>query len=440
MNSPPSTPWIERFRPLLNPTVIAERASLMPNPLIGVREMSPEQAKLAIEAEFKRIYYPSSQCVDVLLTWITHAHAHCQAMYPTSLRHIEGVYSPDSPLPEYSTPQCLHGMAGVGKSATLSAFTRLMPKVTTVTSSDGTVFPLESHRVVTLGNCSSTRDLLLQLTRHQGPGSSKRLEQLLRKQAFRDGVSFLCLDEFQFVSQSPTANSRVTQMLLSIYFIGLPWAFIANDSLVRKLKNRNNEDKHRLLKNHVELKPELPDSKDWVTQIEWWKRVAPDIFVFDAASDAEAIHQLTGGVNRAATHLLSVAATTAIRSQSNVDLSALKAAYNSRDYATFREEVEDSMSLDTRTRNRLTSPLQQATVVDAQEHFERKRQQATDENALLASLTPSERTAYKKIQAKNGPKQQAPAKVKTLKRSKEPAGTDRARSLLDNLDWLNDNL
>ncbi|WP_152552653.1 ATP-binding protein [Pandoraea sp. E26] len=442
MKSDSQNPWVERFSPLLNRETIAEKAALRPAPILDLRTMTPDQAGIEVEAAFGRIYYPSAQCVDILYKWITHAQEHCKAVYRDPMAHLQGVYRPEPPLPDCSVPICLTGPAGVGKSATVAAFRRVMPDMGTVSAADGTLFPLESHRAVTVGNCSTTRDLLIMLTGHQGAGTAKMLSRLLRKQAFRDGVSFLCLDEFQFVSQSNSANARVTEMLLSVYYAGLPWVYIANFSLLHKLRARNQEDVHRLLSKTIHLFPEAHDSADWTTLLEWLQGVAPDVFVFDPEKDARSIHNMTGGAIRATTYLLQVACANAVRARSDVDLFALERAYSSRDYAVFRNDIETSMSIHSGSgskRKDLASPLQSSTVVDAEMQFQQMRQRVADEKALLASLTAKERDAHRQLQHEQRT-QKPSAKVKTIKPAKNTSDKPKTNALLDNYDWFVDNL
>jgi hypothetical protein len=227
-------PWAARFIPLLNRDEIRRRAELRYRPITVAEGLSAVDASVAIDNALLGTFYPSEQCVDILVEWVGLANSHSSEYYKNRREFLEGVYKPKVPLSEFYFPLCLTGLAGTGKSALRKAFERIMPPPSTVTTEDETVFPLESYRTITAHVSSTPKDMLEKLS--QRPGSLKDLVEIARKLAYRNGWSFLCPDEFQFVTQSDKANSQIVQMLMSMCYIGIPMAFIANFSLLHKLK------------------------------------------------------------------------------------------------------------------------------------------------------------------------------------------------------------
>jgi len=118
---------------------------------------------------------------------------------------------------------------------------------------------------------------------------------------------------------------------------------VANFSLARRLLNRRQEDRHRVLANHLELQPDAVDSSDFLNYITELTRVAPEDFRFDASAVAGLLHRYSYGIKRAAVELLVAAwayAKAHRGARADVTESDVKAAYASSGYMPFRHDVE----------------------------------------------------------------------------------------------------
>lgn len=412
MTAPTGNPWAERFIPLLNRDEIRRKVEVHPRLFADYEQMSLVEATKGLENRFKEAFFASNQCVDILYEWIGLALEHCRQHYHDQKEFSGVVHSKEVPLPEFAFPMCLTGVAGAGKSQLLKALGRLMPMRSSITGIDNTKFVLESHRVLTVKVKGSATVILESLTGQNG-GISE-LTNVARKQAYRDGWAFLGIDEFQFITQSDRANTKLMQVLMSVCYLGIPVAYAANFSMLHKLLRRNQEDRQRLLGNVWGLFPEAPTSKDWVTMLEWHKRIAPDVFVFDAMTDAQAIHQLTGGINRAENKLLEVAFRRALESGRAVGLRELEIAYKSRDYAVYRTDIEILSKLPIsaalqKTHKDLWCPFDIKPRFDSEEVFSVRRQERVGEAAIEASLNAAERNALKAHAARSSPKQKPKA-------------------------------
>lgn len=432
-------PWSDRFTPLLNREEIRRRVAQRPIPLYGMNGISPTAAGIAIENALSRVFYPSEQCLDILLEWITVASTHSAKVYGSHHAFLEGVYQAEPPLPDFSFPFCLSGLAGTGKSALHKALGRIMPARTTVTAADGTVFPLESHRAITVRASSTPKDILVTLAQREG--GVGMLSKTVRKHAYRDGWAFLCLDEFQFATQSDKANTRIVQMLMAMCYIGIPAAFIANFSMVHKLHARNQEDIHRLLSKPRLLHPESRDSEDWRILLYWYRELAPEVFAFDPQGDAGAIHDLTYGVKRALVSLLRIAFVNACASGRQVTTATLERAYKTADYAIFRDEIEALHRLCPGNRNNrkdLWCPISGApNVGEQQTTWAEERQRRTDLRALQASMTAEERQALMRASKEHETSAAKPRKGKVVSLEKQKSA---AEQLHDNFTWFQDKL
>jgi len=430
--------WVSRFAGLTNPEKIRERVEMRPVPIPNIRDMSPPEANERIEYALRQVFYPNEQCLDILQRWMRLAIAHSLEMYGTPRDFVEGVYQREPPLPKFCFPWCLTGLAGVGKSALLSALARLMPQPSTVTAVDGTEFPLVSYRAITVRACSTSRDILTQFAQREG--SVRLLSEFLRRIAYRDGWALVLQDEFQFATQSENSSTRVTQMILAMCYIGVPAIYVANYSLLHRLNSRNQEERHRLLGKVDELHPDARTSADWRVLLRWYRDVAPDVFTYDPEGDAEAIHNLTAAVKRHVVVLLGIGFAMAFSNGGVVDYSVLEKAYKSRAYATFRDDVEALAKLYgafRNTRKDLWSPLN--AVVNPSEDLrgEQERQRRADAKALADSLTVAERKALttlsKKAVASSGKPSEAKVASTRIKKSD-------AERLRENNSWFSDKL
>ncbi len=61
------------------------------------------------------------------------------------------------------------------------------------------------------------------------------------------GICLLGVDELQFMAASDTATTLITQTMLAIAEVRIPWFVTANYSLARKLLSRPSEAIQRLL-------------------------------------------------------------------------------------------------------------------------------------------------------------------------------------------------
>lgn len=431
-------PWAERFTLLLNRDEIRRRVEVAPRLFTEPELLSPVLATREFKRRLEELFFPSAQCVEILYEWIGLALDHCQSHYYGLREFLETVYREDVPFSAFSFPMCLTGLAGIGKSQLLKALRRLMPPDSSITAEDKTKFRLEGCRILTVQANGTATDMLVALT---GQKSEVRtLMRIARKLAYRDGWALLGVDEFQFLTQSDKANARLVQLLMLVGYVGIPVVFISNFSMLHKLLRRNQEDKQRLLTNVWGLFPEPPDSSDWVGMLQRHKCIAPSVFEFNAEADAGAIHQLTGGINRAENRLLEVAFRRAIDSGRAVGLRELEVAYKSREYAGYRADIETlaklpySVELQKRHKD-LWCPLDIAPRTDSSETFSARRQESVAGAAIEASLSAGERGALIEITTRSLPTQKRNAsKIVSIDKKKSLA-----EQLKEDARWFDEN-
>jgi hypothetical protein len=331
--------WATRFEPLLDPNVIKQRAQVTVTPLVDLTSMPIDLACKRLEMALDTIFHPTTQCLTTLHKLVGIAHAHCVITYPNVKTFLRGVYAQESPLPNFSNPICLTGLGGVGKSKLIDAFRRIQfPEQEIVIDTEHSAFLFSRSWAATIQARSSPKDVLKVLA--GGDGSPADLIKSCRKLGFRDGVPFILADEFQFATGTNSANTRVTQMLLSLGYIGIPFLFAANFSLLNRLEKRPEEEQQRLLANCIVLLPDEFDSADWIDTIKAQQNVAPNYINLEPELHAKELHAYSAGRKRSMAKLILIAFRNEFARGGIVDRRAIRIAYNCPDYARYKDQAE----------------------------------------------------------------------------------------------------
>lgn len=264
--------------------------------------------------------------------------------------------------------------------------------------------------------------------------SQSHLLQIARRVSRRDGVCLLVLDEFQFITRSLQANALAMGLLLQLLSIGPRFLYVANYSLARRLMSRRQEDRHRVLVNPIELRPDAIDSADFLNYVTELSRVAPEDFRFDARATVDLLHRYSFGIKRAVVELLVGAwahCKTNRGPRADVTESDLKAAYASPGYMPFRHDAEalwrhsvgeNDIDPDLLSPLVVQAPVQNVVVAQAAINDFNRR---VNERHVEGMLTPHEREALSKLAPKRKEMPDA-GKVRRL-----PTGAISKASLLD---------
>lgn len=233
-----------------------------------------------------------------------------------------------------------------------------------------------------------------------------QLLQLARLVSRRDGVCIIFLDEFQFITRSQNANTLAMTLLLQLLSVGPRVVYVANFSLARRLMNRHQEDRHRVLANHLELQPDAVDGSDFLNYITELTRIVPEDFRFETSSIAGLLHRYSYGIKRAVMELLVGAwahAKAHRGARADVTESDVKAAYASSGYLPFRGDVEalrhhsdGTKDIDPDLLNplRVESPAENVVIAQAAiSDFNRR----VNERHVEGMLTPDESEALSKL-------------------------------------------
>lgn len=433
-------PWASRFEPILDGAEIARRVRLMPRPINSLVELPVELACKTLKNTLEGVFIPTSQCVSILRRWLEVAHSHSVIIYPGKKAFLKGIYSIEKPLPEFSFPICFSGLAGIGKSELIKAYQRLQPSDSDVNiENKHSTFPLKSSWRVTVNSSASPRDILSTIV-----GYDDNLRNLIaeaRGLAFRDGIPIMFVDEFQFATQSSTANTQVTKMLFSVSYIGIPYIFVSNFSLLNRLMARPQEDKQRLLSDPIVLLPDAAESDDWLKLLLAYKEVAPEVMCFDLIRDSKTIHRFSAGIKRAVVALLVIAYRISRNFEGKITVREIELAYQSPEFTVNRRDIE-AITFQIISGKKFPHRDDLWCPIDLPKSFQQKTEQSfieeysrcEAEGKLISSLTPEERNGYKSLIKSQGNQN----KVKNVVpiNAKTPLT---AKKLTDDAKWFSDN-
>ncbi|PPC83155.1 MAG: hypothetical protein CTY38_04795 [Methylotenera sp.] len=404
MTSDANNPWSDRYIPLLDSDFIKEASRLNPEPVDDLHFLNVELACSRLKNTLEATFYPTKQCVNILQRLAGVAYAYAVDAYPSSHEFISRIYSVDKEDPVASRPICLTGLAGIGKSEILKAFKRIAgQEIYVEIDRHHPPFQIRGVPLLTLKTHNSPNVIAKSLLNVDVTAST--FPKVCSKRAYRDGIPFFMIDEAQFVTASTTANARITQILLSLSYIGLPYIYCANYSLYRRLERRLEEDRQRLLSDVIVLTPDAWSSDCWKYTLESLIEVAPKILKFDADKDARKIFAWTAGRKRALVALILIAYRIQHANGMHVvDSNALEAAYRSSEFTEYRKDSEAlanqaTLNQHNNQRKDLWCPIPNPAEALLAEASKVEREDLVAEIELKSALTQSERDAVQEIES-----------------------------------------
>lgn len=436
-------PWVASYQIGEGPSrysVLERRASP-----VEIKGGSHAARAQVLRSSMQEIFLCGIQCSAIMDQLLSLGESHAITKCSSAQHVLQGIYSV-SPWGETGQPAVmLTGLAGTGKTQLILAMKRLLEM-------RAGVVDLPAHRNLTLRpgwfmslkNGNTLNALLSPLVQDeslptQSTGVKKALNQtrlleIARRVSRREGTCILVIDEFQFITRSLQANTLAMSLLLQLLSIGPRLVYVANFSLVRRLLSRRQEDRQRVLSNHLELLPDRADSLDFENYARELTRVLPSDWSSEVCNSHELLHRYTFGIKRALVELLVIAwlhSKTQRGDGAKVNTEDLKSAYVSAGYTPFRFDVEALWrhSVGQKDINPdLLNPLYPCTpvakVVVAQAAIDSFNQRV-NERHLENMLTPAEQEAFSKL---NQPTQVDKTATKTIRL---PAKFADKASLLD---------
>lgn len=418
-----NNPWVDRFDITISDAALDRLVEIRAES-ISIGSETPEVDAELLRRGLKRIFLSSVQIRKLLREMIGLARAHAKINFGSEEKYMKGLYSKE-PWGSSTTPAIfLTGLAGVGKSDLLLALSRGLTVSTEIDVTGIKNIPLVCAWQLSLrdgvGMNTLLRPSLDQINKTSDFVDENKVDfekdswklptllKLSRKRTWRDGVCLLWVDEFQYITKGTDANAKATTLLLQLLGIGPRLIFCANFSLGHKLKNRNSEDKQRLMSCPKILEPEARSSPDWIALLSEFKKVAPEIFAFNVSELETLIHQYTFGVKRLVVEILVHAYQVARKSgKTTVSVNDIKLAYISTEYTHNRKDVEILWRQTYENTNlkddlwfpfdQFNEPINVLKIEKATEDFESR----IEDKILDYALSPAEASAAKIIDSTN---------------------------------------
>jgi hypothetical protein len=391
---------------------LGERLRIPATPVAGLRQLGPDAASEVLGQQLKEIFIPSRQTNAVLRRILGAGQAHLYQHYADRSAYLRGVNRAESPL-NATDAVCITGLPGVGKSAVGKALRRLLGE--TVAVEPGSGYPVVEFEFlwhVVVDARRTLKDLLkkpLNGRLYDSTKSDPDLVEAASRIAFRHGVALLVVDEWQFVTQSSSANALLTRLLHALRYIGVPVFYLANFSLCRRLKNRPKEDRDRLLNGPIIVTPESSDDPAVAELYEEYRVASEGALLAEPDRLAEQIHTYTRGVKRSRINLLTLAyRLSRERKVDEVASRDLEAAYNSAEFTCYREDARLLGEQDLTGREAhpdLWCPFNLPPSRQAKETQGAiaQEQEAVMVQAAISSMTSIERAGYRRLKAEPKP-------------------------------------
>lgn len=341
--------WFDRY----NDDASLINAANVPGKPIDPRPLSStEESCQMLNRHWEQIFVAGPQHVKMLRMLIDSAKGFARTHQP-NLREYNRQRSLNNSIPfSDQAIYCITGLAGVSKSSTTKALSRICELDETGRYlADGQNLALRPVRRISISSSASISEILKGMANPIAMAGRKTVDLSWLMAHLRDwfqatATSSLVVDEMQFFTQSSAASTRTVQLIMTLAALGVPIFYVANYSLVRKLMKRPHEEKDRLLSNTLILEPPRIGESWWVDVVKEYLAVLPGVFLINAHGDAHELHQLTAGLFRILKNLLLQAYRDAtLNGDPYVRMSDVRAAYRGRSFSSHRKDVEDLKSL-----------------------------------------------------------------------------------------------
>ncbi|UNV90453.1 MULTISPECIES: AAA family ATPase [unclassified Comamonas] len=347
-----SQPWLSWFARHQSDGLIRTAAYLPVKPIRGLSSLTVNDACQRLNAGWSTAFVPGPQHIQILRSLLDRAHAYAMDRYP-SVTDYNRLRSASPPTKKCIQPTlCLTGLAGVSKSSLMQALERICqlehgPEYLT----DEQQLRITPVRRLEIDGQSALQGVLRSMANPLALQGRKKLSTDALMEHVRDwllatATSTLTVDEMQFFTQSSSASTKTSQLIMALANLGSPLVYVANFSLIRKLTQRPQEERDRLLSNPIVLHPPTADDPWWISCLSEYLSICPATFRLNVEADALELHRYTAGLFRALRHLLLQSYKEArTEGKLHVTIDDVRRSYKSSAYSSHRKDVEDLNSL-----------------------------------------------------------------------------------------------
>lgn len=332
-----------RFEGGMRAARIIAATTVKPDPISSLTNIHAHVGAQVLGDSLKQIFIPNTFAVDLIMEMMGRAHLHSSKVFASQKAYVSEVYCPSE---REIFPICLTGLAGVGKSETITALRKVLPKPLDFTCDHFKgVVTAKSHWYASARENSGEKVLLNHLLYEdqspRGRVTTAELRNAYRRVANRDGISLGILDELQHMSNGEGV-ARATEMLLNMAKVAIPLLYVSNYSLMHKLFKGSSECKQRLLSQPRIMLPDDPGSSDWRNYIDECVRVSNGHISTGSVNLADEIYRRTFGLKRLVVELLQISYVECRKAgRDSVLVSDLQRAFCSSEYTSNAKDVEE---------------------------------------------------------------------------------------------------
>jgi hypothetical protein len=345
-----NNPWAARLSHLLDMQEIKQRATYIPEPLQGDGKWLPTDTA-RLQKKLEELFLCSDLSAQILHTMVVASITHYLEYFPSASEVVKRLYGENHSAGGGSlglTPvYCLTGLAGTGKSALMTAFTRIFPLPESIDLGQHKGFQMKGIERITF-NSQSRLTSVLQTLKHPNDSNHRntKLIQSVVSNSVRNGIALILVDETQFQTSSSTAITLTSSTLEGIAQLKTPFIFACNYSLAQKLMTTNHEMRDRLLSRPMLIFPDDAGSDDWINYIDHCRKIC-GAWLQISQEDYFRVYCYTYGIKRYVVALLCYAFDRMLSNRKNaVTINDLQAAYQQAEFQSTRAVVEDLFQID----------------------------------------------------------------------------------------------
>lgn len=392
---------------------LKEAMTNRPPPIQGLEQLSPGLAEDRLIAHLRNVFIANNPSIEVAKRILETGWAYAIDAYPDVGTYIRRSLSSYMTVDTEPATWILTGLAGVGKTATITALSRALGEPMLYQASEDTPpRPIRGGLFLTVPSKATNKTMTNELRRQLGMDTINSLRysdnelELIKRELYRQGCLFMIVDESQVIANGTLAGAAFVNLIAHLRRFGIPVIVVGNYSMCHGIIRQHAQNRDRMLVDPLIIDPSLPSDYEYIEYLKAYISASGEILNINPERDAYRIHELTGGGKRALLRLACMAynqkrTNSKKESQVSISLSDLEKTYGSSGFSNFRSDIEDLRKFSV-TPNKLRQDLRNPFSSIGDSALTHARTVGDDFKAqvarakLMANLSVAERNAIKR--------------------------------------------